>query len=118
FHCLIRRETAMDLLDMSIVLTPPPPSSEPEANAIIGLRCDQLDAISIGKILTDPLRGQDRELLRWYLEEYWQWPYEGFRERGKRVEALLPELGKRLYKAVFGSREEMNIWKAWWLLPG
>src|SRR2546425_2434159 len=39
------------------------------------------------------------------LEEYWKWPFEGFAQRGKQIEYLLPEIGKRLYKAVFGNVE-------------
>ncbi len=108
----------MDLLDLMIILTPPPHGSPSEALAMIGLQCDSLGVAHSGELLFDPLRRQDRDNLRWYLEEYWKWPYEGFRERGKQIEALLLELGQRLYKAIFGSREVMAILQAWRLYPG
>ena len=75
-----------DPLDLSITLTPPPADSLPEVLATITLRCDPLGLSHTGDLLKDPLASQEREDLRWYLEEYWQWPFEGFAERGKRVE--------------------------------
>src|SRR6266702_5853697 len=105
-------------LDLSIVLTPPPPESSSEAIASISLRSDLLGLSHTGDLLFDPINEQDREDLRWYLEEYWKWPYEGFAQRGKQVEALLPELGRRLYKSVFGDRTALGIWQAWRLVPG
>jgi hypothetical protein len=39
----------------------------------------------------------------WSVEEYWQWPFLEFATRGKHVEALLGDVGHRLYDAVFGS---------------
>ena len=55
--------------------------------------------------------------MRWYLEEYPDWPYEQFLERAKQIEAMLAELGKRLYKNVFGSFGAMGIVQAWRLQP-
>jgi hypothetical protein len=92
-----------DLLDLSITLTRPPTGSPPEILATITLRCDKLGLSHTGDLLKDPLSSQERKDLRWYLEEYWQWPFEGFAQRGKRVEALLPQIGERLYQVVFGS---------------
>jgi tetratricopeptide (TPR) repeat protein len=66
-----------------------------------------------GDQLTDPLTQPEREELRWYLEEYWKWPYEGFAQRGQQVEALLPQVGKRLYDAICGSREADRIVQDW-----
>ena len=86
--------------------------------ATITLRCDQLGLSHTGDLLTDPLTPQEREALRWYLEEYWQWPFEGFAERGKQIESLLPEVGKRLYRAVFGSFQAISLLQAWRLQPG
>ena len=72
----------------------------PEVLATITLGCDKLGLSHTGDLLTDLLKPQERDELRWYLEEYWQWPFEGFAQRGKRVEALLPQIGERLYQAV------------------
>jgi tetratricopeptide (TPR) repeat protein len=66
-----------------------------------------------GDLFTDPLSQIERDDLSWYLEEYWKWPYLEFAERGKRVEALLDDVGRRFYHALFGSREAQNIIQAW-----
>src|SRR5436309_6382879 len=107
-----------DLLDLSITLTPPPAGTPPEVLATITLRCDPLGLSHTGDQLTDPLTQPERDELRWYLEEYWKWPFEGFAQRGKQVEALLPEVGKRLYRAVFGSIEANTVLQTWRLQPG
>ena len=106
------------LLDLTITLTPPPAGSPSEAIASITLRCDPQGLTHTGDLLTDPLTQKERDDLRWYLEEYWQWPYEQFLTRGKQVEALLPEIGKRLYGSVFGSVGAMQVSQAWRLQPG
>src|SRR5689334_12989491 len=102
-----------DLLDLSITLTPPPQGSPPDILAAITLRCDPLGGFHTGDLLKDPLSPEEREDLLWYLEEYWQWPFEGFAERGKRVEALLPQVGERLYQAVFSSFKAISLLQAW-----
>src|SRR5947209_11663974 len=106
------------LLDLSITLTPPPAGSPPEAIASIALRCDPQGLTYTGDLLSDPLTKPERENLRWYLEEYSDWPYEQFLERAKQIEALLPQLGNRLYKTVFGSFGAISILQAWRLQPG
>src|SRR6266446_4107042 len=107
------------LLDLSITLTLPPPGSPPEVVAASALHSDQLGLTHTGDVLFDPLTSQERENLRWYLEEYPEWPYEQFLERARQIERSLPELGKRLYRAVFGSAEAMSVVQAWrlYLLP-
>ncbi len=42
---------------------------------------------------------------------------EARRSRGKKIEALLPELGKRLYHTVFGSAGAVSVLQAWRLQP-
>ncbi len=44
---------------------------------------------------------QDRADLRWYLEDYLQYPMDPAPERAARVEARLAELGATLFKSVF-----------------
>ena len=107
----------LDLLDLSITLTPPPKDAPAEAIASISLRCDKLGLLHEGDLLTDPLKEQERKELRWYLEEYPLWPYYEFAERGKQIEALLPEIGKRLYKEVFEKAGAITIVQAWNLQP-
>src|SRR6266567_1758971 len=112
-HCVQGGVTLDQLLDLSITLTPPPAGSPPEAIASMQLRCDTLGLSHTGDLLLNPLTHNERAELRWYLEEYWQWPYEQFLEHGRRVEQLLPQLGKRLYRSVFGSLEARDILQAW-----
>ena len=106
-----------DLLNLSITLTPPPAGSPPEAIASIALRCDPLGLIHTGDLLTDPLTQKEHHDLRWYLEEYWKWPFGGFAQRSQQIEASLPQLGKRLYHLVFGTSEANSLLQAWRLQP-
>jgi len=106
------------ILDLCITLVPPPPDASPEAIAMIELRCDQLGLSHTGDLLTDLFTKREREDMRWYLEEYVEWPYEQFLERGKKLEAALPEFGKRLYAIICTSPGAMGIVQAWRLQPG
>jgi tetratricopeptide (TPR) repeat protein len=49
-----------------------------------------------------PLSAQEREDLRWYLEDYLVAPYAVYEERGQAIEGLLQSWGERLFDAVFG----------------
>ena len=44
---------------------------------------------------------EDRRDLRWYLEDYLQYPMDPAPEIAKRVEARITELGKSLFASVF-----------------
>ncbi len=102
------------LLDLAITLTPPGKGKkQSKAIASISLNCAALGLSHTGDLLEDPLKQQERDDLRWYLEEYWKWPYEGFAQHARGVEELLPKLGRRLYDAVFGSREADRIVQKW-----
>jgi tetratricopeptide (TPR) repeat protein len=102
------------LLDLAITLTPPPSDAQPDVIAGISLNSGKpLGLNHSGDLLKDPLTKQERADLRWYLEEYWKWPYEGFAQRARGVEGLLPKLGKRLYESVFGSRQADRIVQKW-----
>src|SRR6266699_4723968 len=102
------------LLDLAITLTPPLNDAQPDVIAGISLNSAQpLGLNHSGDPLHDPLTQQERDDLRWYLEQYWKWPYEGFAQRARGVEALLPKLGKRLYESVFGSRQADRIVQKW-----
>jgi tetratricopeptide (TPR) repeat protein len=106
------------ILDLCITLVPPPPDASPEAIATIELRCDQLGLSHTGDLLIDLFTKREREDMRWYLEEYVEWPYEQFLERGKKLEAALPEFGKRLYAIICTSTGAMGVMQAWRLQPG
>lgn len=100
-------------LDLCVELTAPVENLPPEVVVAIALRYAQLDLSHASDPLRDPLTPRERRDLRWYLEEYWMWPYEGFAQCGAEVEALLVEVGRRLYQAVFGSPQAMCIVQAW-----
>src|SRR5260370_26418949 len=107
----------VETLNLKIVLTPPPAGAPTEMLASVSLQLDTLGLSHTGDLLQNPLKKGEEERLCWYLEEYWKWPYEQFRERGEEVEELLPELGRRLYQAVFGSPGAQSVVQAWRLQP-
>jgi len=54
----------------------------------------------------DPLTEKDLRELRWYLEEYLDWPYnEPVRKRAQKIERQLDEWGAALFDAVFAQPE-------------
>src|SRR6202035_2205370 len=101
------------VLDLSVNLIPPPSGMPSGTIASVILRYDRLHLECAGGLLTDPLTQQERIDLRWYLEQYWKWPFEGFAQRARTVEELLPKLGKRLYESVFGSKQADRIVQKW-----
>ena len=50
----------------------------------------------------EPLSAQEREDLRWYLEDYLLAPYAVYEERGEAIAGRIPAWGERLFAAVFG----------------
>ncbi|TAX63352.1 tetratricopeptide repeat protein [Rhizobium ruizarguesonis] len=70
-------------------------------------RAGQIRAEAAGKPAAfNPRFGtQEREDLRWYLEDYLMAPFAVYEERGRAVERRLPEWGKALFEAVFGPRK-------------
>jgi hypothetical protein len=53
---------------------------------------------------------QDGELIRWYLEEYAEYPADPAPERARRAEAALATAGSDLFDQVFASRDAAAIW--------
>ena len=49
----------------------------------------------------DPLSVEDREALRWYLEEYLQFPYGAERFKAEQVEKKMKEWGKSIFEQIF-----------------
>jgi len=106
------------LLDLTVSLSPPPADASPATLARVDLRCEALGLSAPQGLLEDPLEPAERDDLRWYLEEFWRWPYEGFAERGQRVEGLLADVGRRLYQRVLGPPAAAGLVQAWRLVPG
>ena len=92
-----------------IVELKPLQPSVPDTLSSITLRYDELTCSS--GILTTATTLSEKEIneLCWYLEEYWQWSYEQFKERTKKIESALAPIGKRLYYAVFDIAEAQQL---------
>ena len=59
------------------------------------------------------LSAQDREDVRWYLEDYLQYPVEPGPQVAARVEGRLAELGTELFRQVFeANRDTIGVWDA------
>jgi tetratricopeptide (TPR) repeat protein len=52
-----------------------------------------------------PLTPEEREDLRWYLEDYLEAPYAVYEDRGSTIAQQIPLWGRRLFDAVFGVGE-------------
>src|SRR5579863_6630280 len=103
----------MAALELHIIVTPPPQNASPDCIASLSLRCEAWEHFCADIPLIAPLTWQERNDPRWYLEEYWMWPYEGFAQRGKEVEKLLVTVGQRLYQIVFGNAQAARLMHAW-----
>ncbi|HEY1353099.1 MAG TPA: CHAT domain-containing protein [Ktedonobacteraceae bacterium] len=103
----------VETLNLNVMLTPPPAGSPSDMLASVSLQFEAHGSSHSGDLLTNPLSKEEGERLRWYLEEYWEWPFEQFRERAEEIEQLLPELGKRMYQSVFGSPGAQAVVQAW-----
>lgn len=49
-------------------------------------------------------------LIQWYLEEYLVYPWGEYRERARRTETLMGQLGEALFDAVFGGKETAALY--------
>src|SRR5690242_8117556 len=101
------------MLDLHLTLRAPPAGAAPETIASLEVRCDALGLSPVSGLLSDPLKDGEREQLRWYLEEYWKWPFEQFKERAKGIERLLGEIGQRFYQQLSFNTNADRILQAW-----
>ncbi|HEV7857606.1 MAG TPA: tetratricopeptide repeat protein [Pyrinomonadaceae bacterium] len=65
-------------------------------------------------IFTAPLGVIETEDVRWYLEDYVDWPIGVFKERAARIETQLPVWGQELYRAAMvppAAQETVNAWQ-------
>lgn len=53
------------------------------------------------------LTPQDGEDIRWYLEDYLQFPFDPAPKVAARVEARLSEIGGELFRAIFQADDDM-----------
>ncbi|KYF82567.1 hypothetical protein BE17_48080 [Sorangium cellulosum] len=103
----------MSVLDLAITVGAPPPGAGPEVLGTIALTCDAIGLSHAADPLVDPLSEGEHKELDWYLEEFWKWPFEGFADRGARIERTLPEIGKRLFRSAFGSADARGVFLQW-----
>lgn len=106
------------ILDLNVTLSPAPVGAPDQVVAVIGLRCDVLGLAYEGDLLLPLLSLEESAELRWYLHEYWQWPFADFAARGERVEReLLTSVGRRLYASLCSSVDATRIVENWRLFP-
>jgi tetratricopeptide (TPR) repeat protein len=60
-----------------------------------------------------PIGPVEFQEISWYLEDYFRWPVGVFRERAKKIEENLTNLGKALYDAVFHHKDAEEAALAW-----
>jgi tetratricopeptide (TPR) repeat protein len=70
-------------------------------------RARRAAAASLHGLGADPA---DAELIRWYLEEYAEYPADPAPERARRAEAALAAAGAGLFDGVFAGRDAAGIW--------
>ncbi len=56
------------------------------------------------------LSDQERQDVRWYVEEYAEYPFAPHPERAARVEHLMHDLGVRLFRHLFQQEGHQRIW--------
>ena len=56
------------------------------------------------------LSDQDREDLRWYLEDYLEYPIDPAPTIAERIEQRLTEVGTQLFRGLFASDGARNLW--------
>lgn len=52
----------------------------------------------------------DHERIRWYLEDYLQYPHDPAPTIAAGVEKQIEEIGSELFNKVFGSRDAFKLW--------
>jgi hypothetical protein len=57
-----------------------------------------------------PTLRQDRDNLRWYLEDYLEYPIDLAPMIAAQVEQRMAEVGRELFTAIFDSREGWSVW--------
>jgi hypothetical protein len=53
---------------------------------------------------------EDQADLRWYLEDYLQYPFDPAPVKAARVEEHMKTIGRELFDHVFGSRGAFKLW--------
>src|SRR5262245_2550913 len=56
------------------------------------------------------LSEHERQDIRWYIEEYAEYPFAPHPERAKRIEQLMREVGVRLFRELFSQEGQQRLW--------
>ena len=64
-------------------------------------------------IFTAPIGPIELEEVRWYIENYYQWPVGVFKDRAEGTEDNLTEWGQAIYKAVLTADSVQEPYRAW-----
>ncbi|MEE8585430.1 MAG: tetratricopeptide repeat protein [Acidobacteriota bacterium] len=57
-----------------------------------------------------PLSAEEREQLRWYLEDYLIAPFAVYQEQGAQIQGRLKDWGERLFSAVFSGEDPLRAY--------
>ena len=102
------------LAKLEVIFTLPPIDAAGNSIASVEIHCEELEKTYSADVFVEPLQPEERQLLFWYLEEYWKWPYLEFATRAREVEALLRTIGQRLYHQLF-AQPSVDALVAQWL---
>ncbi|MAG35182.1 MAG: hypothetical protein CL878_02895 [Dehalococcoidia bacterium] len=88
------------------------PGAEPdELKVEVSLEADGLADRHVEADVAFTLTEQDREDLRWYLEDFLKYPLDPAPEIAARVEQRMAEIGAELYQALFQANDEArDLW--------
>ena len=97
--------------ELTVDFGPVPPDAPDGTPVPFGVRNEQTgESWSKGKFRC-PLDDHALGDVRWYLEEYGEWPFGPFRERAHTIEAQLEPWGRALFDALFYAREPARIYE-------
>ncbi len=99
---------------------PPPQAAPPlELNLTIGRVGEALQTslalpemgLNAGPFpFAPPIKPDELDELRWYLEDYWKWPVGPDVQRAARLERRLKAWGDAIFGAVFGQMDAFRLW--------
>ena len=88
-----------------------PPAQNSASHRVVFRRPGR-DDLSAEFGLSLAISGQQHEDLRWYLEEYAQYPQDPAPRIARQVEGWMAEMGASLFGEVFGSEAGQAVWRA------
>ncbi len=103
--------------ELTIEFGPIAPAAADDMAVPFSVRNDATGDSWAGGQFRSPLTDADLAELTWYLEEYVQWPFGPFRDRGHGIEAKLEGFGRDLFKSLFYAPEARDIYRAFTMRP-